>query len=59
MDHRRKMQAFDWRRWRTLLLLVGVISAGIVLESRVFYLQVFKKDFLIFSKDFLRFSKIF
>ena len=36
MDHRRKMQAFDWRRWRTLLLLVGVISAGIALESRVF-----------------------
>ena len=46
MDHRRKMQAFDWSRWRTLLLLVGVISAGIALESRVFYLQVFKKDFL-------------
>ena len=46
MDHRRKMQAFDWRRWRTLLLLVGVISAGIALESRGFYLQGFKKDFL-------------
>ena len=46
MSYHRKSLAFDWRKWRTLLLLVGVMSAGVILEGRVFYLQVFKKDFL-------------
>ena len=46
MSYHQKSLAFDWRRWRTLLLLVGVMSAGVILEGRVFYLQVFKKDFL-------------
>jgi cell division protein FtsI (penicillin-binding protein 3) len=51
MSFHRKGVACDWRRWRTLLLLAGVVSAGVMLEGRVFYLQVFKKDFLSAQGD--------
>tara|TARA_B100000029_G_scaffold516479_2_gene630137 strand:+ start:406 stop:2151 length:1746 start_codon:yes stop_codon:yes gene_type:complete len=46
MSPYQKKQPFNWRRWRTLLLLSGVLVAGVILEGRILYLQVFNKDFL-------------
>jgi len=43
---RRTVFGLDWKRWRSFVLLAGVVGAGAVLEGRVLYLQVLKKDFL-------------
>jgi len=41
----------QWKRWRTVLLLAGVMGAGVLLEGRILYLQVLKKDFLSAQGD--------
>ena len=46
MKGRRTVFGLDWKRWRSFVLLAGVVGAGAVLEGRVLYLQVLKKDFL-------------
>ena len=51
MKGRCKASSLSWKRWRTALLLVGVIGTGIALEGRVLYLQILKKDFLSAQGD--------
>lgn len=51
MKGRAKPFTLHWKRWRTLALLVGVMCAGLLLEGRILYLQVFEKDFLSAQGD--------
>ncbi len=40
-----------WKRWRSTALLVIFLMAGAILEGRVLYLQILKKDFLAAQGD--------
>ena len=51
MKGRGKPFALHWKRWRTLVLLVGVMCAGLLLEGRILYLQVLEADFLSAQGD--------
>ena len=51
MSMRRKTKDVVWRRWRTTVMLVVLVLAGVMLEGRVLYLQILKKDFLIAEGD--------
>lgn len=51
MSARRKNKDVIWRKWRTTLLLVSFVLAGLTLEGRVLYLQITKKDFLATEGD--------
>ena len=51
MTGRRQAIAVQWKRWRSVLLLAGVMGAGVLLEGRILYLQVLKKDFLSAQGD--------
>ena len=51
MKGRRKAFGLHWKRWRTFILLAGVMGAGLLLEGRILYLQVLKKDFLSAQGD--------
>ena len=51
MTGRREASAVQWKRWRTVLVLAGVMGAGVLLEGRILYLQVLKKDFLSAQGD--------
>ena len=51
MKGRGKPFTLHWKRWRTLVLLVGVMCAGLLLEGRILYLQVLEADFLSAQGD--------
>ena len=51
MTGRRQTNGVQWKRWRSVLLLAGVMGAGVLLEGRILYLQVLKKDFLSAQGD--------
>jgi cell division protein FtsI (penicillin-binding protein 3) len=51
MKGRGKPVTLHWKRWRTLVLLVGVMFAGLLLEGRILYLQVLEADFLSAQGD--------
>ena len=51
MSVRRKNKDIVWKKWRTMLLLVTFVLAGLTLEGRVLYLQITKKDFLVAEGD--------
>ena len=51
MKGRGKPVTLHWKRWRTLVLLVGVMCAGLLLEGRILYLQVLEADFLSAQGD--------
>ena len=51
MTDPRQAIGVQWKRWRTVLLLAGVMGAGVLLEGRILYLQVLKKDFLSAQGD--------
>ncbi len=47
----RKTHAVVWSRWRSIALLGFFVMAGAILEGRVLYLQILKKDFLAAQGD--------
>jgi len=51
MKGRGKPLTLHWKRWRTLVLLVGIMCAGLLLEGRILYLQVLEADFLSAQGD--------
>ena len=51
MSSYRKTKPVVWKRWRSTALLVVFIMAGSILEGRVLYLQILKKDFLAAQGD--------
>ncbi len=51
MSGRRKTHSVVWNRWRSTALLVVFVLAGSILEARVLYLQILKKDFLAAQGD--------
>ncbi len=46
MSRCRKSNTVVWRGWRSTLLLFVFVAGGVVLEGRVLYLQIYKKEFL-------------
>ncbi len=51
MSRRQRVPVLNWKRWRTVLLLAAFACAGVLLEGRVLYLQVLKKEFLSAQGD--------
>jgi cell division protein FtsI (penicillin-binding protein 3) len=51
LSSHRKTKPVVWKRWRSTALLVVFIMAGSILEGRVLYLQILKKDFLAAQGD--------
>ena len=51
MKPRGKATSLDWKRGRSVLLIAMFAGAGLLLEGRILYLQVYQKEFLSAQGD--------